>query len=206
MDADEVTDALRARYSPAKGWTTVLEVTPFPNGGAAETLEVADRYGDLVIRGAGCRIDMVAWNAWNSNHFYRHAIEVKVSRDDVARELAQPHKRAMIAALCHRYFIAAPKDACNTADLPDDVGLIRVYPDGRTRALKSGRFNVDPPTPAAFVASTIRCAADQRTFDRRCGLYGCRRPARNLHSFDGVRVLVCDPCLDLIPGRKNPNA
>lgn len=100
--------------------------------------------------------DAVAMSVWPSRGFDIHGIEVKVSRYDWVKELAQPEKSAPIQQYCNRWWIATPDESIvQPGELPPTWGHMVMKKDGM-------RVVVEAPalSPIAvsieFVASVLR--------------------------------------------------
>ena len=106
------------------------------------------------------RIDAYALHTWPSKKLLRRAYEVKASRTDLLRELKDPKKRQAAMALSNQfYFVVADEVKFLTAELPDDVGLIRWSPTGGLRTVKEPPFRTVPDPPIAFMVSLARAAS-----------------------------------------------
>src|SRR3954469_5191624 len=95
-NADDIVAAVRRHYGAERDgvgpeWAALDEFSLRPGGGYR-------RIDLLVIR---------AWGGAPKGH-ERHAVEVKVSRSDLAAELASPHKSEPFREVVHRFYLAAP--------------------------------------------------------------------------------------------------
>jgi hypothetical protein len=107
---------LRRRFSPAAGYVLIEQVPPGTGGSGG-------RYADAVAFGT--------WRSMNVSRGRVHhpviGIEVKVSRADWLRELAQPEKSASIKALCDRWYVAVSDERIVRAgELPSGWGMMAV--------------------------------------------------------------------------------
>lgn len=110
--------------------------------------------------------DFIAVETWESslrNGLTIHGAEVKTSRSDWLRELADPDKAAVsMAYASHCWLAAADASAAKLGELPDGWGLL--LPQERSGALvliakvKASRRKVDHPTPSQ-TASLLRAVA-----------------------------------------------
>lgn len=101
---------IRARYQPTE-WA-VLDELHDGTGGAATR-----------------RFDAVAFNCWPSRGMLRLGFEIKVSRADFSKELANHEKRAALEKHCHEaYFVVGP-DVCKPREIPEPWGLLEVRGD-----------------------------------------------------------------------------
>lgn len=118
--------------------------------------EVADGTGASQRRWA----DAMAMNMWGSRGLALHGFEIKVSRSDWKRELANPAKAESIAGLCDFWSIVAPKGMIGFGELPPGWGLLEVDADLKITQCVTGPKNPDPAAfTRSFVASLLRSAA-----------------------------------------------
>lgn len=118
--------------------------------------EVADGTGASQRRWA----DAMAMNMWGSRGLALHGFEIKVSRSDWKRELANPAKAESIAGLCDFWSIVAPKGMIGFGELPPGWGLLEVDADLKITQRVTGPKNTDPAMlTRSFVASLLRSAA-----------------------------------------------
>lgn len=98
---------IRARY-PGPEWAVLDELHDGTGGSATR------------------RFDAVAFNCWPSRGFVRLGFEIKVTRGDFARELADHAKRAALEKHCHEvYFVVGP-NVYAARDVPEPWGLLEV--------------------------------------------------------------------------------
>lgn len=71
-------------------------------------------------------IDAIAVSLWPSRGLVIDAFEVKVSRSDWQRELAQPAKAEVACRIADRFWIAAPPGVVQAGELPETWGLVEV--------------------------------------------------------------------------------
>lgn len=102
MNAEEVVLALRAHYGDAYA---LIE-------------QVGDSTGAYTRR----HLDVVAMGLWPSRGMEVHGIEVKVSKYDLMKEIANPAKAEAVASYCDKFYIAAP------AGMIDHEGFTSVVP------------------------------------------------------------------------------
>lgn len=92
--------------------------------------------------------------------------EVKVSRSDYLRELAQPEKAEHWRQHCHRWFLVASDKTIVRDDLPEGWGLIVPSKSGTLRVSKSSAFNPAPePLPMLVMAQLSRSIAQTATLE-----------------------------------------
>lgn len=111
--------------------------------------------------GSSRRADLFLVRAWSGRPrgHERVLVEVKVSRADLAHELANPDKLATFARYAHRVYFATPAGLVRDDDLGEGVGLIEVH-DGRGRfARKAARRRDVAPAPEGFMIEAFRRAS-----------------------------------------------
>ena len=108
LDAQVITGLLSERH-PAPEWAFLAELRN-QTGYSRQ-----DRYFD-------------AWavNCYPSKGFHRVAYEIKVSRADFARELADPSKRSQAMKASNEFFFVAPAGIIRADEVPESCGLIEV--------------------------------------------------------------------------------
>lgn len=118
--------------------------------------EVGNDTGARVKRHA----DAVAIGIWPSTGHAIHGFEIKISRGDWLRELADPGKSQSIFAFCHRWSLVTPHGLVAPDELPPGWGLYS-FKDGRLReTVMPKRLEPLPPTPG-FMAALVRRAGEQ---------------------------------------------
>lgn len=113
------------------------------------------------LSGANRRIDLYAIECAPSKGCPKHAVEVKVSRQDWLAELKQPMKRRMAMDVSNYFWFAAPAGIIKVEELPSQCGLIeiadhdhwgRLYPH-----VKHPAEYRDPCRPTwSFIATLMR--------------------------------------------------
>jgi len=103
--------------------------------------------------------DVVAVSVWPSRGLFLDGVEVKVSRSDWRKELADPSKSESIQAYCRHWWVAAPKGVVPVEEVPETWGLIECY---KTRSVVAKPApSLDPIAPdMSFLASVLRNAAE----------------------------------------------
>ncbi len=134
---------LRARFCP-KEWALMEEVRSHTGYGKGE------RYADAI-----------AMNLYPSRGLEIYGFEIKVSRSDWKRELADANKSAPIQCFCDRWYIVAPLGLVEKAELPVTWGLMETDKEATKLITKVEA----PPLAAkaldrAFVASMLRNATE----------------------------------------------
>lgn len=113
--------------------------------------EVADATGAQQTR----RADALIMSVWPSRGIELHGIEIKTSRSDWRRELAQPAKSDAIFRQCHRWWIHAAPDVVAPGELPSGWGL-RIYDGTEWREEAEAALSVPDPVSMRFLASILR--------------------------------------------------
>jgi hypothetical protein len=82
-------------------------------------------------------IDAIAVDTWPSSGLPIHAFEIKTSRGDWLRELANPDKARDALTVCSTMSVVAPAGVVQDGELPDGWGLYRVAGDpGKVRRVR----------------------------------------------------------------------
>lgn len=102
--------------------------------------------------------DFMAQDLWPSKGLHLHGHEVKVSRADWLRELAQPEKAEALRRFCDKWWLVVSDKAIVKDDLPDGWGLM-VVTGGTVRVAKAAPLLTPEPHPATFRASLLRATA-----------------------------------------------
>lgn len=109
------------------------------------------------------RIDLMLVRAWSGGPkgHERIAVEIKVSRSDLASELAKPAKSQPFRDITHRFYLATPAGLVKDTDpIPSEWGLIEVSAGGRARIVRRGVRNDSPdPLPERAQVEAFRRAA-----------------------------------------------
>ena len=140
-------------------------VVQYHHPNAVVVAEVPDATGFDAKR----RIDALAIGCWPSRGLYVHAIEIKVSRADLKRELLQPEKAEAIAVHCDEFYIAAPSGVvANVDDLPAEWGLLEVRGD-KTFKVRPGKRRKKKhlnTMPREFFAAVVRAVVEQQSDEK----------------------------------------
>ena len=143
MQAHQIIAALRLRHQLPE-WVTVTEFS--------HSRQIS-------------RIDVLAVHCWGQ--FERIAYEIKVSRSDFRRELANPNKRKYTQKYVDQFYFAAPDGLLKPAEIPGGCGLLVIYEDLRTRIRKRAPRIYPRPKPSrAFTASLARRLAEDLAAER----------------------------------------
>lgn len=134
---------LRQRFCP-KEWALLEEVRNRTGYGKTE------RYADAI-----------AMNLYPSRGLEVYGFELKVSKSDWKRELADADKSAPIQRFCDRWYIVVPPGIVDKNELPPTWGLMESDKEG-TRLIT--KVEAPPlkaePLDRAFVASMLRNATE----------------------------------------------
>lgn len=103
--------------------------------------------------------DMVAMNLWRSKGLEVHGFELKVSRGDFLKELADPEKAEAIKRYCDRWWLVAPQEVLN-GDLPRGWGWLRPGPTGDLEVAVRAPKLQPVPLDRLFVAALVRRIAE----------------------------------------------
>jgi len=148
----EMLDALHARYTDGAG-----------NGPRYVCAEhVRNKAGFDATRTA----DFVAMDLWPSSGLLLHGHEVKVSRSDWLRELADPNKAEAFMQYMDRWWLVVPHPRIVKDDLPAGWGLM-ARRGGRLAVVISAPTLTPKPMPRSLLAPLLRSAV--ATSQRRCG-------------------------------------
>ncbi|RVT91365.1 hypothetical protein EOD42_22180 [Rhodovarius crocodyli] len=139
MRSQDICDALRRRY---------------PAGECVLVFEVADGTGFNVKRHA----DAVMMNMWPSRGLSIEGFEIKVSKQDLKRELLEPAKAEAIAQYCDCWWLVVPQSmSVEPDDIPVAWGLMKVGADLKiTVSRQAARHQRQDILPRHFVAALLR--------------------------------------------------
>lgn len=137
LTAAQIVSRLRKRFEPPE-WVLMEE---FHNATGANSTH---------------RFDGLAFNVWPSRGMVRVGLEVKVSRSDFARELANHDKRAAIEKHCHEVYFAVAKGVCEPREVPEPWGLLVEHGDTLKCMVKPKFRDVGPMDPALGLVAIRR--------------------------------------------------
>lgn len=104
-------------------------------------------------------LDLLALGTWKSSGYRAIAYEVKVSRADFAKELANPEKRAFAESIAEECYFATPAGLLRPDEVPEGWGLIVAQANG-LKVVKRPTQRAPRPWPREFVCAMARRAAD----------------------------------------------
>ena len=154
-----------AKQSKAKKkrWTAhdVQGMLPklFPSGSHALLQEL--RNGTGFSRNQVRTADAVAVSCWPSRGLHLAGIEIKVSRSDWNKELANPKKAEGIQQFCKYWYVAVPKGLVTEGEVPENWGLIEC--DRTARIVKAAPLLEHKPPDMLLVCSILRSVSEQYT-------------------------------------------
>jgi hypothetical protein len=104
------------------------------------------------------RFDAFVINLYPSNKHLRIIYEIKVSRSDFLHELKNPQKRESALLFSNQYYFATPAGMVDPDEIPEECGLIEIYPTMTTR------IKVEAPLrPSADPSWNFLCSIARRT-------------------------------------------
>lgn len=136
----EMLSVLRARFRPPE-WAFFTHVPDDTGAGRSRV------------------VDALAMSLWPSHGLTIWGIEVKVSRADWRRELADPATADRFARYCDRWCVAVPDESIVRAgELPDGWGLM-VVGSSRSRIVVEPAVRTAEQMPREMLAALLRSAA-----------------------------------------------
>ena len=166
MKASEVVEALRKRYHP-------------PEWAFFDELRAGTGYDYGHKTGVEKRLDAWAFHLWPSGGYQPTGFEIKVSRSDFQRELRKAKENRESNArvfdllnrkgkgslerymeICQFFYFVTPANLVLPREVPDDAGLIWVYPQAGCRFKKAAPPREMPEPEWDFFAAVCRRVAD----------------------------------------------
>ncbi len=157
-DHDEGKDLMRAETKSTteitEGWVFERLGHVFPPPAFVLLPQVRNQTGfDRRVR----TIDALAVSVFPSRGLHFIGIEIKVTKYDWRRELANPEKADSIQKYCRHWYVAAPEGVVPEAEVPETWGLIEVKDRSAKIARKAPAL--EPTVPdARFVCAVLRAA------------------------------------------------
>lgn len=106
--------------------------------------------------------DALVVSPWPSRGLWLGGVEIKVTRSDWRRELADAEKAAEFAQWCNYWYIAAPAEIVPVNELPEKWGLIEVK--ATTAAIKVKAKPLKPKAPdLAMICALLRSFQESYT-------------------------------------------
>lgn len=112
-------------------------------------------------------IDVFAINCYPSTHHHRIAYEIKVSREDFKRELAEPMKRKPALYISNQFYFVTPPGLIAPALIPPEAGLMETTGDKELRVILPAPMRESYPAPWGTVAMMGRRALEETKHARR---------------------------------------
>lgn len=104
-------------------------------------------------------LDAMAMDTWPSSGLLRVAYEIKISRSDFLRELAQPEKRAWGVEVSNQFWFVCAPDVAKAEEIPDGCGLLVATKGGeKLRAVKQAQQRNARDLDMLEVAAILRAA------------------------------------------------
>lgn len=111
--------------------------------------------------GGGRYADVLALSCWKSNGFTLDGYEIKASRADLKRELADPSKSQAMARYCDSWTLVAwDRSILVGFTIPETWGIM-VAGDGELEKIKKPTKLTPEPWPRSFICSLVRNAHQQ---------------------------------------------
>lgn len=105
--------------------------------------------------------DAVAMSLWPSRGIELHGFELKVSRSDWQRELADPSKAESICQFCDRWWlVVSDRSIVKDGELPPTWGLLAKNGDGLKIVTPAPQLSPQPIT-REFLAALLRRVSEQ---------------------------------------------
>jgi len=144
--------------TPRKPWTEpavfacLVKAYPAP----AYVLLPQVRNGTGYQRRTTRTADALAVSVWPSRGLYLTGFEIKVSRSDCRKELADPHKSADIQKYCRYWYVVAPKGVIDVGEVPENWGLIECPSAGTVKNIKAAPQLECVPPDMLLLCSILR--------------------------------------------------
>lgn len=112
------------------------------------------------------RADVLALSVWPSKGLTLDGYEIKASRADLKKELADPEKHQAVARYCDTWTLVAWDDEVLVDGVPESWGILTTVTDddgiGRElHQVRKAQKREPDPWPRAFVCSLVRNAFEQ---------------------------------------------
>lgn len=138
----EIMRRLKVRFSPP-AWAFVQQVSDSTGGARTRTA------------------DAIAMSIWPSRGLELNGFEVKASRGDWKKELANPAKAEPLFRYCDRWWIVAgDDDIVQAGELPGNWGLLIPHGTGLTAITPAPKLTPAPIT-REFLAALLRKSCEQ---------------------------------------------
>jgi hypothetical protein len=161
------------RWTEGKVFDALSRLWPSP----AHVRLCSVRNGTGYSRKQARTADGVVFSTWPSRGLWMAGVEIKVSRADWRRELANAEKSAEIQQYCNYWWVAAPAGVVPIGELPETWGLVEVGAKSASVTKQAPRLEAKPPdilmvcaifrsidgkmTPTATVDELVRRAREE---------------------------------------------
>lgn len=156
--AAEIATAVRRKYRCETAGTGM----DVPEWAALEEFTLAPGIAGYKGPDVGsARIDLFLVRCWQSQPkgHERHAVEIKVTKADLRKELADPYKRAPFEAAAHRFWFAVPAGLCDGIEVPENIGIYEVTGNGVRTARGAARNDTPIEIPERTFVEAFRRAS-----------------------------------------------
>ena len=102
-------------------------------------------------------LDAIAMDTWPSSGLALHGFEIKTSRADWRRELADSAKSAAFTRFLDRFWIVAPPGVVKEEELPELWGLLETTEWGLLAKVQASALSPEP-VDRSFLACLLRAA------------------------------------------------
>jgi len=106
--------------------------------------------------------DAIAVSVYPSRGLSLTGLEIKVTKSDWRKELANPDKAAPIQKYCRYWYVVAPKGIIPPSEVPDTWGLLECT-EKRVYAIKEALRNQETPVDMLLLCSILRKVAEVST-------------------------------------------
>lgn len=150
IDAGHITKVLDNKFA-APAYLTMFEVR------SVTGFTINERYADAVI-----------FSMWPSNGLTITGCEIKISRQDLKRELEHPEKSEAIKKYCDYWWLCVPVHMkTEDMDIPTDWGVMAFTKQSFSVRQKPTKLTPEPLT-TSFLFSCMR-SANRRGLDKVAG-------------------------------------
>ena len=149
MDAREIVEILKRRYSSDRGWAFFTELT-------------ISTHQTRRLDGFAFRIDTTKNKETpgatfpNAAFLERVAFEIKVDRNDWKNELKEPGKRIPAMEISHLFYFVAPAGVIPDHQIPDECGLLEVTAEKRLVTTIESPYHPSVQPDWGLVAGMLR--------------------------------------------------
>lgn len=130
-----------------------------PRHGNGPRWAMAEHVRDQAGFNASRTLDAIVMDTWPSTGLALHGFEIKCSRSDWKRELAQPWKADAFTRRLDYFWVVAPSGVVQRDELPERWGLMEPHKHGLSLRTVVKARKLDPdPLDRSFVAALLRAA------------------------------------------------